>query len=580
MAGGGAQNVDKGVCTNDVLEDLHRAIKFEAVFSTLIENKILSIKRECEEKRKQKRSLARFLFGAGRRRNVASIVDPNIEAFPVDSSVGAVPTNTTAGRGNGHGYRLEQENEKAQLCSYEEGGAIKRTGGGGGVAGRRGDDFNGRVTETGTDREIASPNEKSIECSSLDRSVCGTEGRAQPRKPEYEYKYDAISIQSDTCRTATSLCLSNDNMFTTKGRQLQTGAGLARASSGMGQQRDKRSQSDDFIARSNHSCPTQRSSAEFGYRRTVAATRKFAGVEPHDNRVLPKPQQQHQQQTQRSKSILTSSSSSLLSTTLNDHSQSRSQGTKVGHHHNNNSNTTHNNNNTTNSSVPESSGSVQLTPWEASILLEQERNRLRVFEMRSISAQCSPIMPRHIEFDSLVNLSNSAPIPLHPVHGYEEDPSQQNESEEVSRCDPNRVAPDASALKAHRRHHKSKSQRAAEYLASQIDFDSLASYPLVNPKTQGIISSFNHLKSPNLPRVIPMKQPQQTMNGDGAVTTPPPPPSTTVSSKVKKGDNSQVKSTTTATGGTDSTQQVPGGKSKKGGRLAATDNNELRQSSE
>ncbi|XP_050073865.1 uncharacterized protein LOC126561636 [Anopheles maculipalpis] len=57
--------VDKGVCTNGTLEDLNRAIQFEAVFSTLVENKILAIKRECELKKRHKKSrlLRRILFG-------------------------------------------------------------------------------------------------------------------------------------------------------------------------------------------------------------------------------------------------------------------------------------------------------------------------------------------------------------------------------------------------------------------------------------------------------------------------------------------------------------------------------------
>uniref|UniRef100_A0A182K1N1 Uncharacterized protein n=1 Tax=Anopheles christyi TaxID=43041 RepID=A0A182K1N1_9DIPT len=57
--------VDKGVCTNGTLEDLNRAIQFEAVFSTLVENKILAIKRECEQKKRHKKSrlLRRILFG-------------------------------------------------------------------------------------------------------------------------------------------------------------------------------------------------------------------------------------------------------------------------------------------------------------------------------------------------------------------------------------------------------------------------------------------------------------------------------------------------------------------------------------
>ncbi|XP_053672957.1 uncharacterized protein LOC128723262 [Anopheles nili] len=57
--------VDKGVSTNGTLEDLSRAIQFEAVFSTLVENKILAIKRECELKKRHKKSrlLRRILFG-------------------------------------------------------------------------------------------------------------------------------------------------------------------------------------------------------------------------------------------------------------------------------------------------------------------------------------------------------------------------------------------------------------------------------------------------------------------------------------------------------------------------------------
>ncbi|KFB50345.1 AGAP005073-PA-like protein [Anopheles sinensis] len=57
--------VDKAVCTNGTLEDLNRAIQFEAVFSTLVENKILAIKRECELKKRHKKTrlLRRILFG-------------------------------------------------------------------------------------------------------------------------------------------------------------------------------------------------------------------------------------------------------------------------------------------------------------------------------------------------------------------------------------------------------------------------------------------------------------------------------------------------------------------------------------
>lgn len=51
---------DKAVCTNDRLEDLNKTIRFETVFTTLVENKILAIKRECEQKKKTKRCRAFF----------------------------------------------------------------------------------------------------------------------------------------------------------------------------------------------------------------------------------------------------------------------------------------------------------------------------------------------------------------------------------------------------------------------------------------------------------------------------------------------------------------------------------------
>lgn len=61
---------DKAVCTNDRIEDLNKTIRFETVFSTLVENKILAIKRECEQKKKTKRgrSIGRAFFGKKNRK--------------------------------------------------------------------------------------------------------------------------------------------------------------------------------------------------------------------------------------------------------------------------------------------------------------------------------------------------------------------------------------------------------------------------------------------------------------------------------------------------------------------------------
>lgn len=61
--------VDKAVCTTDTMTDAESAISYENLLSTLVQNKILAIKRECEAKkvakqrRKQQNCLGSLIFG-------------------------------------------------------------------------------------------------------------------------------------------------------------------------------------------------------------------------------------------------------------------------------------------------------------------------------------------------------------------------------------------------------------------------------------------------------------------------------------------------------------------------------------
>lgn len=61
--------VDKAVCTTDTMTDAGSAISYENLLSTLVQKKILAIKRECEakqvekQKRKQQNCLGSFIFG-------------------------------------------------------------------------------------------------------------------------------------------------------------------------------------------------------------------------------------------------------------------------------------------------------------------------------------------------------------------------------------------------------------------------------------------------------------------------------------------------------------------------------------
>ncbi len=55
--------VDKAVCTSETMEDFYRAIRYETVFTALVENKILAIKRECDERQRLKKPRAQFKLG-------------------------------------------------------------------------------------------------------------------------------------------------------------------------------------------------------------------------------------------------------------------------------------------------------------------------------------------------------------------------------------------------------------------------------------------------------------------------------------------------------------------------------------
>lgn len=61
--------VDKAVCTTDTMTDVQSTVRYETLLSTLFQNKVLAIKRDCEakqqakERRKQKNFLGAIIFG-------------------------------------------------------------------------------------------------------------------------------------------------------------------------------------------------------------------------------------------------------------------------------------------------------------------------------------------------------------------------------------------------------------------------------------------------------------------------------------------------------------------------------------
>lgn len=75
--------VDKAVCTTDTMTDAESAISYENLLSTLVQKKILAIKRECEAKkvakhqRKQKNCLGSLIFGNRRNDRTSACDDAN-----------------------------------------------------------------------------------------------------------------------------------------------------------------------------------------------------------------------------------------------------------------------------------------------------------------------------------------------------------------------------------------------------------------------------------------------------------------------------------------------------------------------
>lgn len=82
--------VDKAVCTTDTMTDAQSAISYENLLSTLVQKKILAIKRECEaknlakQKRKEKNCLGSLIFSS---RHDRSSRQPDEEAVATNASI-------------------------------------------------------------------------------------------------------------------------------------------------------------------------------------------------------------------------------------------------------------------------------------------------------------------------------------------------------------------------------------------------------------------------------------------------------------------------------------------------------------
>lgn len=114
--------VDKGVCTSNdayfaanaeaaAVNELNSIIKFETVFTTLVENKILAIKRDCElhENKKKSRTLKGFL---SRKSDLTSVVDGSQEQQPEQTTTKSAVESKQKCRKN---FFLRHKNKQSEV---------------------------------------------------------------------------------------------------------------------------------------------------------------------------------------------------------------------------------------------------------------------------------------------------------------------------------------------------------------------------------------------------------------------------------------------------------------------------------
>lgn len=197
--------VDKGVCTTDTLEDLNKSLRYEAVFSTLVENKILAIKRDCEE-RQQKKCAGKRRFGgllAGKRMLCGG---GGGGARKSDDSSGGDGSSRESealnrevlhrkGVGEGATYTHERHRHARRRCSPEPSKQKAKQS-----------DETSAVADSVYSRN-AKPmtKEKRIVKGKLNESTCGTQSLVNEEKTTYYgvERHETASIASDKSKKIT-----------------------------------------------------------------------------------------------------------------------------------------------------------------------------------------------------------------------------------------------------------------------------------------------------------------------------------------------------------------------------------------
>ncbi|XP_053965379.1 uncharacterized protein LOC128867852 [Anastrepha ludens] len=349
--------VDKAVSTNDTLEDLQRALTYEVIFSTLLEKKVMAIKRECEERKRAKRMkrksigrifFSRKLFGGSRKGRGDS--EPDVFMRGDFGAMIASPTT----------FRTPKTARKPS----------------GRVVGR----------QVGDEIEVVSSASNGSHRSQLARTILT---KTQKVKTRLSTAPTAHSGQTAEGSVTSTLSNSSDKPDVSVGDS-GGGGGGADGGVGVGQAVVKRS----LLVRAQTHTPAEvmTSSSGSGDSRAAMHRRSLSVINGNGNGNggmggLPASLLERTYDTTSLASgyengtgarLHTSTMADDSLTSLRDSIESLSFGS---------------------SRCTVSFGGAEIIPEEtASLLYERARiaKRLRVLEAKSISAQCSPILPRHL----------------------------------------------------------------------------------------------------------------------------------------------------------------------------------------
>lgn len=390
--------VDKAVCTNDTFDDLSRAIRYETVFTTLVENKILAIKRECEEHQRLKdgkRSFGNIISGKHIfciKRNSVTETDLVVP----DGGGGGGVNDGNGGECDGccsvaavtMASVVENDDEELNLCqqSTDKGstagsGVDERSdeGGGGGGVGSPLKEYNG-----GDEKKVENIIQQQTLVQHKGKSINKILVECKKHEP------DLVQQKSHSSQSSGIACSSPSDVKPHK-RILSGGT-------------KHQSQYDaDCIHASDAKSDNDSVHSDKSRKITFQA-----------DEIREKRQKMHRSRCRPSDDSNSSAASSYIEIYVSDESIKKLQPDTLPAAIN----------------YPTSTARKAFSTQEHPTGVEHERSRLRVLEAKSISAQCSPVFPRPIRTGSQISCPDDIHYRTAYVSTYAKVLSRRNTSDD------------------------------------------------------------------------------------------------------------------------------------------------------